>query len=76
MKKSTALLLGLAGATALAGAGAALLLAPGKADKKQKAPFMGRNYAHRGLHSEDKSVPENSLEAFDKAASAGYGTHP
>ncbi len=73
MKKSTALLFGLAGAALLAGAGAALLLAPGKADREQKKPFRGRNYAHRGLHSEDKSVPENSLEAFDKAASAGYG---
>jgi len=73
MKKSTALLLGLAGAAVLAGAGAALLLAPGYASKKQKEPFTGRNFAHRGLHSEDKSVPENSLEAFDRAASAGYG---
>lgn len=73
MKTSTALLLGLAGAAVLAGAGAALLLAPGKTGKNQKKPFIGRNYAHRGLHSEDKSVPENSLPAFDKAASAGYG---
>lgn len=73
MKKSNALFFGLAGAAVLAGAGAALLLAPGKATKTQKKPFTGRNYAHRGLHSEDKSVPENSLPAFDKAASAGYG---
>lgn len=73
MKKSTALLLGLAGAAVLAGAGAALLLAPGKTGRNQKKPFIGRNYAHRGLHSEDKSVPENSLPAFDKAAAAGYG---
>ena len=29
--------------------------------------------AHRGLHSRDKSVPENSLEAFRLAAEAGYG---
>lgn len=73
MKKSTALLLGLAGAAVLAGAGAAVLLAPGKASKSQKKPFVGRNFAHRGLHSEDRSVAENSLPAFDKAASAGYG---
>ena len=37
------------------------------------APFYGRNYAHRGLHSRDKSVPENSLTAFRLAAEAGYG---
>lgn len=49
------------------------LTAPGRASKQQKAPFYGRNYAHRGLHSRDKSVPENSLEAFRLAAMAGYG---
>lgn len=51
----------------------ALLLAPGRATRRQKAPFMGMNFAHRGLHSRDKSVPENSLEAFELAARAGYG---
>lgn len=49
------------------------LFAPGRASKRQKAPFMGMNFAHRGLHSRDKSVPENSLEAFRLAARAGYG---
>ena len=49
------------------------LLAPGGVTKRQKAPFYGRSFAHRGLHSEDKSVPENSLEAFRLAARAGYG---
>ena len=49
------------------------ILAPGKATKQQKAPFMGKNFAHRGLHSRDKSVPENSLEAFRLAAEMGYG---
>ncbi len=29
------------------------------------------DYAHRGLHGKD--IPENSLAAFDRAASAGYG---
>ena len=46
---------------------------PGHATKKQKEPFMGRNFAHRGLHSRDKKVPENSLEAFELAMKAGYG---
>lgn len=31
------------------------------------------NYAHRGLHQKDKSIPENSLSAFQKAVAAGYG---
>ena len=35
------------------------------------APFLGRCYAHRGLHGD--GVPENSLEAFRRATQAGYG---
>lgn len=55
-------------------AGASLfLLAPGTSSRRQREPFMGTNVAHRGLHSRDKSVPENSLEAFRLAAEAGYG---
>jgi len=50
-----------------------VLLAPGQAPESKKAPFLGRNFAHRGLHSEDQSVPENSLKAFALAAEAGYG---
>ena len=49
------------------------LLAPGSATKRQKAPFWGLNFAHRGLHTRDKSIPENSLPAFERAARAGYG---
>lgn len=49
------------------------LLAPGGVTKRQKAPFYGVNFAHRGLHSRDMSVPENSLAAFELAAQAGYG---
>ncbi len=48
-------------------------LAPGAATPRMRAPFLGMNFAHRGLHSRDKSVPENSLEAFRLAARAGYG---
>lgn len=50
-----------------------LMLAPGRATRRQKAPFRGMNFAHRGLHSRDQSVPENSLKAFELAAAAGYG---
>ena len=49
------------------------LLAPGGVTRRQKAPFVGVNYAHRGLHRRDMSVPENSIEAFRLAARAGYG---
>jgi glycerophosphoryl diester phosphodiesterase len=56
------------------GAGAGLfLIAPGRSSRKASAPFVGRNFAHRGLHTEDKSVPENSMAAFAAAAAAGYG---
>ena len=49
------------------------LAAPGHASRRQKAPFLGMNFAHRGLHSRDHSVPENSIPAFRLAARAGYG---
>ncbi len=49
------------------------LLAPGRANKSKKAPFRGKNFAHRGLHTPDKRVPENSLAAFLGAVEAGYG---
>lgn len=60
------------GGTAAAGA-LVYLVAPGKIRKKKRSPFQDRNFAHRGLHKRDKSVPENSLAAFDRAASYGYG---
>ena len=71
MKKKTAfgLFLGAAAAVALP----VLLSAPGRVSKEQKAPFLGWNFAHRGLHRADRSVPENSLEAFRLAGEAGYG---
>ena len=40
---------------------------------EEKAKFTHWNYAHRGLHTADKTVPENSLPAFKAAAEAGYG---
>lgn len=71
MKKKSAfgLILGAAAAVALP----VFLAAPGRAGKAQKAPFLGWNFAHRGLHRADMSVPENSLEAFRLAGEAGYG---
>lgn len=49
------------------------LILPSRADKAKFAPFSGLMAAHRGLYEKDQSVPENSLEAFRRAAEAGYG---
>ena len=71
MKKKKLLTYGL-----LAGAAIGLpllLLFPGRPSKTKKAPFEGRRFAHRGLHSPDLAVPENSLAAFRRAADRGYG---
>ena len=43
-------------------------VAPKKAGAAQKAPFMGLMAAHRGLYEKDQSIPENTLEAFRRAA--------
>lgn len=40
---------------------------------EQTSRFIHKNYAHRGLHTPDRSVPENSLEAFRRARERGYG---
>ena len=68
---SAAKLAAIVGATAVGGF--VYLIAPGNIRKKQRSPFQNRNFAHRGLHKRDKSVPENSLAAFERAASYGYG---
>lgn len=52
---------------------ALFLISPSFGRKALRAPFAGRNYAHRGLFARDQSVPENSILAFEAAASAGYG---
>lgn len=36
-------------------------------------PFKGRYYAHRGLHNNASTAPENSLKAFELAIQKGYG---
>ncbi len=70
MAKNTGRLLGAVG---LGLALPAFLLAPGRASRRRERPYRGVNFAHRGLHSRDKAVPENSLEAFRLAVRAGYG---
>lgn len=49
------------------------LIYPKKCTKTQEVLLCGVNYAHRGLHSKDKSIPENSLSAFSLAVEKGYG---
>lgn len=44
---------------------------PEAADTAEK--FRGLNCAHRGLYTEDQSVPENSIASFVAARDAGYG---
>ena len=63
-------IINLAGLGALAGG---YLAAGTKVSEEAYAPFQNRFIAHRGLHSGDGSVPENSLAAFDAAGAKGYG---
>lgn len=49
------------------------LVEPRRCSQKQAETFCRVNYAHRGLHTKDCTVPENSLPAFRLAAEAGYG---
>ena len=51
-------------------------IAPGKMSPETKLSakkFYGLNCAHRGLHTEDQTVPENSMSAFIAARDKGYG---
>jgi glycerophosphoryl diester phosphodiesterase len=51
-------------------------IAPGKMSpeaKKTAKTFYGLNCAHRGLHTEDVKIPENSLPAFAAARQHKYG---
>ena len=63
----------IAGTAAFAAGTVMFLVAPEKPAKAKAAPFWGRNFAHRGLHKRDRSVPENSIAAFRLAVERGYG---
>ena len=60
----------LAGLGAFAGG---YLAAGQKVAEEDFAPFQNHFVAHRGLHSGDGAVPENSLAAFDAAGEKDYG---
>lgn len=49
------------------------LLAPHTLPKGMDNALWQANYAHRGLHSKDKTMPENSMAAFRLAVESGYG---
>lgn len=48
-------------------------LAPGRLSRNTDSRLWKTYYAHRGLHSEDCAVPENSMAAFRAAIEYGYG---
>lgn len=49
------------------------LVLPAPASQALRQPFQNRSFAHRGLHTKDRSVPENSLAAFAAAAEQKLG---
>lgn len=50
-----------------------VIVAPRIIGRPNRTPFLGRDYAHRGLFDNGTDAPENSLAAFIKAVEAGYG---
>lgn len=50
-----------------------LLIMPRMINRPDITPFMGRLYAHRGLHNNKSEAPENTMPAFRKAIEKGYG---
>lgn len=44
-----------------------------KKDKDETEWLTSTKFAHRGLYSDDGMIPENSLEAFNKAIENNYG---
>ena len=49
--------------------------APPVPGRRQKVwePFVGKNFAHRGLHDNSWGIPENSMMAFKRAVDRNYG---
>ncbi len=48
-------------------------IAPRMSDRPSFDSLRKFDYAHRGLHTADKSIPENSMAAFENAVNHGYG---
>lgn len=49
------------------------LIAPQMKKRPDLTEFRRYDYAHRGLHNNEKGIPENSLMAFRLAAEKGFG---
>lgn len=49
------------------------LICPRVINRPDISKLKNRHYAHRGLHDNRTSAPENSMEAFRLAVEAGYG---
>lgn len=49
------------------------LIAPGHSSKSMRESFLNHNIAHRGLHTKNKKIPENSFSAFSASIKKGYG---
>ena len=49
------------------------MICPRIINRPDITPLKNRHYAHRGLHDNRTSAPENSLKAFQLAVEAGYG---
>lgn len=49
------------------------VLAPRMHNQPDLTPLKNRFYAHRGYHTQDQSIPENSLHAFHRAVENGFG---
>lgn len=43
------------------------LIMPNLSRRNAMLPFLGRDYAHRGLHNANALIPENSMPAFKEA---------
>lgn len=50
-----------------------LLICPADTTSEQTKPFLGRAFAAGGLQSASDHIPENSVSAFRRALSCGYG---
>jgi glycerophosphoryl diester phosphodiesterase len=50
-----------------------LMIMPGIINRPDMKPHLNVLYAHRGLHDNKSDAPENSMAAFLKAVSGGYG---
>lgn len=49
------------------------LIMPRMTGRPDASFLMKHHYAHRGLHDNRSSAPENSMAAFERAAADGYG---